>query len=138
MSPWVRLYGRDGALLNSVSHSATAVINRTAPASGTYTLVVCDAGASGPGQDLYRLTAPGLSAGAKLCQPLRTPAGLAHSGVGGSAGASFVVLTTTDITTPAALWTPLLTNQFGAFGEFSFTNALNLNQPQQYFRLLIP
>jgi len=35
-------------------------------------------------------------------------------------------------------WLSLVTNQFGTGGHFSFTNSINPNEPQRYFRLRIP
>jgi len=64
--------------------------------------------------------------------------GLGFQGAGGSPNSAFVVVTATDIATPAALWTPILTNNFGGFGEFNFTNAINPNLLEQYFRLRSP
>jgi len=64
--------------------------------------------------------------------------GLVLSGSGGTPNASYYVLTTTNLATPAANWTPLLTNQFDASGNFSFTNAFAPSTQKQFYRLQIP
>ena len=138
LTPWIRLYGRDGVLLNSSFGAANAEIIRAAPANGTYLVVIGDGNAGIGGAGTYRLTTQGLYAGIKMCLPLRFGPALGFQGAGGSPNSSFVVVTATNITTPALLWTPILTNNFGVFGEFSFTNAINLDLPEQYFRLRAP
>jgi hypothetical protein len=40
--------------------------------------------------------------------------------------------------TPSSNWTRLLTNQFDSSGNFNFTNALDPNSPQNYYRVEIP
>lgn len=60
------------------------------------------------------------------------------SGANGPSGQNYAVLTATNVTTPAADWQSLGTNQFGAGGQFSFTNGINRNEPQRYFRLRTP
>jgi autotransporter-associated beta strand protein len=60
------------------------------------------------------------------------------SGTGGTAGASYYVLTSTNIVLPLANWTPLATNVFDANGNFAFTNAVNRSFPQQFFLLQLP
>jgi len=57
------------------------------------------------------------------------------SGTGGPAAGQYAVLTATNLTTPAADWTALMTNSFDGGGNFSFTNLLNPNAPQQFYQL---
>lgn len=59
-------------------------------------------------------------------------------GVGGEPGVTFILFTHTNVTVPVALWAPLLTNQFDAFGVFSHTNAFNRAEPQRYYILQVP
>ncbi|MCX6928665.1 MAG: hypothetical protein NT154_36455, partial [Verrucomicrobia bacterium] len=134
--PWIRLYGRDGVLLNTISGAATAQISRIAPASGTYTVVLGDLSNGYAGSGTYRLTVNGLSDGLKECTPIAAGGTLTVTGVGGVPGASLVLLTTTNITTPTALWTPVLTNQFDAFGVFNYTNVFNRTELERYFQVL--
>lgn len=59
------------------------------------------------------------------------------SGVGGTPGWLYYVLTATNAATPLAQWTPVVTNLFDAGGVFSFTNAIGLNG-QQFYRIQVP
>jgi hypothetical protein len=54
-------------------------------------------------------------------------------GVGGVPGDSFAVVIATNISTRPALWIPGFTDNFGGFGECSFTNAINLGVPRSLF-----
>jgi autotransporter-associated beta strand protein len=63
---------------------------------------------------------------------------LALSGTGGIASASYYLLGSTNLATPASNWTRLLTNQFDNNGNFNFTNAMDTNAPQSFYRLQLP
>ncbi len=136
--PWLRLYGRDGVLLRNVSGPATAQFTLAAPASGTYTLVASDGNSGLGGAGTYRLTVNGLTDELKLCVPVISGTNANVSGVGGLPGGTFILLTTTNVATPAALWSPIRTNQFSLFGEFTVTNAFNKAQPERFFLLQTP
>jgi hypothetical protein len=60
------------------------------------------------------------------------------SGVGGSAGTTYWVLTTTNLSVGVSNWTGLLTNQFDASGNFIFTNSIGTAVPQRFYRLQVP
>lgn len=60
------------------------------------------------------------------------------SGTGGTAGNSYAVIASTDLSLPIASWTPLSTNVFGLGGTFSFTNAMNSSMPVRFYRLRVP
>jgi hypothetical protein len=60
------------------------------------------------------------------------------SGSGGTAGSNYYVLTSTNVALPMNDWTRLATNVFESGGTFSFTNAVDPNTPQQFFRLQLP
>ncbi len=60
------------------------------------------------------------------------------NGAGGLAGATYRILTTTNVELPAVQWTPIVTNQFGASGGFSYTNVIQPNMPAQYVRVILP
>jgi len=64
--------------------------------------------------------------------------GLELSGSGGTPSATYYLLASTNLTMPPASWTRLLTNQFDSSGNFDFTNVLNPNWPQGYYRLQLP
>jgi len=59
-------------------------------------------------------------------------------GGAGVAGANFYLVGTTNLATPIANWTRLLTNQFDGSGNFDFTNLLPSNTPQSFYRLQVP
>jgi hypothetical protein len=65
-------------------------------------------------------------------------ADLILTGSGGTSNAIYTVLTSTNVGTPLAFWTSLITNTFDATGQFSFTNGININEGERYFRLRIP
>jgi hypothetical protein len=138
LTPWLRLYGRDGALLKTVSGAATAQVTMTAPASGTYTVLVSDLTAGWVGTGTYRLTVNGLSDGLKLCGPTVSGGAGAIVGIGGVPGSEFTLLTTTNIAIPAALWTPLRTNRFDAFGVADLPGVFDPEEPQRFFLLRTP
>ena len=60
------------------------------------------------------------------------------SGTGGAAGASYHVLTSTNVALPIVAWTPVATNTFGPGGVFSFTNAVSPNSLQRFYMLVVP
>ncbi len=59
---------------------------------------------------------------------------LVVNGVGGS-GASFSLLTTTDLTQPMSNWSSVLDSTFATDGTFVFTNGNLGSLPQQFYRL---
>ena len=80
-------------------------------------------------------TATGLILPAGL---LLTGTNLVFSGTNGTPGASYAVLTATNVTLPLSNWVSLVTNQFSASGQFTFTNGIAPTDPQRYFRLRTP
>jgi autotransporter-associated beta strand protein len=64
--------------------------------------------------------------------------GFAFTGTGGVANANFYLLGSTNLSTPLTNWLQLLTNQFDNNGNFNFTNPLNPNSPQSFYRLQLP
>jgi predicted secreted protein len=135
LTPWIRLYGRDGALLNSVSGAATAQISRTAPADGTYTVVLADLSGGFSGTGLYTFAVNGLSTGLKVCLPRISGTNLVLDGIGGTPNSNYILYSTTNISLPGSQWTALRTNQFDQFGVFAVTNLYNPSIPQQFFRV---
>src|SRR6185369_10372538 len=57
------------------------------------------------------------------------------TGADGTPGSNYTVLTATNVALPLSNWVSIVTNQFGAGGEFSFTNGIPPGEPQRYFRL---
>ena len=60
------------------------------------------------------------------------------TGTNGTAGANYLVLTATNLASPLTNWTILSTNPFGPGGSVNFTNPLNTNSPQSFYRLRLP
>ena len=60
------------------------------------------------------------------------------AGIGGVANAAYYVLYSTNLALPSSSWPRLRTNLFDNSGNFSFTNALNSNFYQIFYRLLLP
>jgi hypothetical protein len=58
---------------------------------------------------------------------------LTGTNLNGSSSFHYIVLTSTNLTTPLANWTILSTNSFNADGSFSYTNAVNPAQPTLFF-----
>jgi hypothetical protein len=54
-------------------------------------------------------------------------------GTGGSSGWPYYIMVTSNLNSPQ--WMPIATNQFDTAGNFSFTNAINSNWPQAFYRL---
>ena len=63
---------------------------------------------------------------------------LIFSGTGGTTNGTFYVLTSTNVATPLANWTPLSTNAFDSSGNFSVTNTINPGNPRQFYLLKTP
>ena len=86
----------------------------------------------------YGFTANGLIDDLRLCFPVISGTNLTLNGVGGTNGVSFKLYSTTNIATPWALWTPVLTNQFDQFGVLNYSNLYNPASLQKYFRFVVP
>jgi hypothetical protein len=58
------------------------------------------------------------------------------SGTGGTAGANYYVVASTNVALPLSNWTRLATNAFDAGGGFNITNVMNA--PLMFFRIELP
>jgi fibronectin-binding autotransporter adhesin len=63
---------------------------------------------------------------------------LIMSGSNGVPSGTYYVLTTTNVASPLASWTPTATNTFDSNGSFVFTNAVSPSTPKRFFRLSLP
>jgi autotransporter-associated beta strand protein len=63
---------------------------------------------------------------------------IVFSGTNGTGSATYYVLSSTDITTPLASWTVLLTTNFAANGGFSVTLPVSAGVPQRFYLLQVP
>lgn len=134
MTPRLRLFGRNGALLATSQHATTATIVYRGTNSGDYTLMVDGAGVNDGGT--YRLTAYGIQEDAlRLCPPFVSGGNLELTGYGGEATAGFTLLTSTNAATPIAQWSPVLTNHFDVYGGFTHTNRFDPSEAMRFFRL---
>jgi autotransporter-associated beta strand protein len=66
-----------------------------------------------------------------------TPSGLVMNGSGGNTSSTFYLLSSTNLALPLANWTHLLTNQFDTNGDFTCTNSMDTNAPQNFYILQI-
>jgi len=60
------------------------------------------------------------------------------SGASGSASGTCHVLTSTNVAAPLTNWLVMATNYFDGGGSFTFTNSVEPDSPQQFFRLQLP
>jgi hypothetical protein len=129
------LYGPNGALLKTAGGNATTWnLSYAATNCGTYAVLVSSFFLGNSGT--YGLTVNGLSVGLRLCFPVIAGGRLTLNGIGGDAGAPFVLYSTTNAAKPFGLWTPVLTNQFDQFGVLTYTNVYSPALRQQYFRFI--
>jgi autotransporter-associated beta strand protein len=60
------------------------------------------------------------------------------SGSGGTAGATYYVLSSTNVALPPASWTPVATNQFDNAGNFTFSQTIDPGTPARFYRIQLP
>jgi len=60
---------------------------------------------------------------------------LIFSGTGGQANGSYVVVVSTDLSTPMKNWPPIATNSFGTNGSFTATNTIGAGTNQLFYRI---
>jgi rhamnogalacturonan endolyase len=60
------------------------------------------------------------------------------NGPGGFPGATYYLLSATNLTSPRTLWSRISTNAFDPSGNFSFSQPLNPGSPQRFFYLQLP
>jgi hypothetical protein len=134
----LQLYGPDGALLATATDSTDDLITYIATNCGTFTLLVSSSDYGGVETGTYGFSANGLANEMRLCAPAVSNTVISVSAVGGASGATFTLVTTTNVATPPGLWSPIWTNQFGPDGVFTYTNFFNPGQLQQYFYFTVP
>ena len=69
---------------------------------------------------------------------LQSAGAIVMNGSNGPPGATYYVLSSTNIATPPNQWLPVLTNAFDASGNFSATNLIDPATPQRFFLLQTP
>jgi autotransporter-associated beta strand protein len=137
-------YGGTLNLVN-ISGSPLAVGNSfqiftAASYAGSFANIVPAAPAAGLAWDTSQLNHGFLNVVAGPSQPVISTiklsgSNLIFSGTGGTANGNYSVMTTTNLTTPLANWTALVTNSFDSVGAFSVTNAINSGTPQLFYRI---
>lgn len=60
------------------------------------------------------------------------------SGINGTAGNPYKLMTSTNVALPMSSWTPAVTNLFGVGGTFSVTNSMDPAKPANFYRLQVP
>lgn len=132
---WVWNFG-DG---QSVTNSSNANISHAYSTPGTYTVSLTVTGQSGANTStrtgyITVTQAPTPIFGG----PVLSNGSLILSGTGGgSAGAQYRILTTTNLALPPASWTPVFTNNFAPDGSFGYTNSPLTNRAS-FFRVVSP
>ena len=123
----------NGGRIGGVTNSPLIISNAQTSDDGGYTVIVTNvvgSVTSSPPAVLTVLTVPlfnGITAG--------TNGDFILTGVGGTNSGSYTVLTSTNLATPSALWTPVATYQFGSQGQFVFTNLAPTDAPQLFYLL---
>ena len=133
LTPWIRLYGRDGTLMRTIANATAAQTRVRATNTGTFILVLGDLSNAYAGSGAYRLTVNGLSAGVKMCVPTIAGTNAALSGVGGVSGEEFVMLTSPLVEAPLATWSPLFTNLFDFYGTFNRTSRFISTESRRFY-----
>ena len=137
LTPWLRLFNRDGALLKSVS-GANPQVTMAAPASGTYTVVVADLSSLYTGSGTYQLSVNGLLRTLRVCPP-DVAAGDTNVIVAGAQVLNgFTLLTSTNVDTPKVLWAPIPASQFDTFGNLTYPATIIPGEDRRFFRWLGP
>lgn len=108
--------------------------------SGSFTSITPATPGSGLVWDLTQLSSGIVSVASQpVIGSTRVSGGnLILSGTGGTTNGTFYVLTSTNVATPLANWTPLLTNTFDGSGNFSVTNAIVPGVPHEFYLLKTP
>jgi hypothetical protein len=121
----------NGGSINGATNSLLTITNAQPTNSGTYTVIVDNPGGSVTSSNavlvvLLPIFGNIIAAG---------DGSFIFSGNGGLSNGTYFVLTSTNLVTPLALWTPIATNQFDSQGQFIFTNTALTNTPQLFYIL---
>ena len=128
---WLWSFG-DG---QSVTNISNASVNHTYAAGGSYTVTLTVSGAGGANADT-QISYVVVSSTPTISTATRSGGSLVMGGTGNPAGAQYRILTSTNLTSPLASWTPVTTNAFLSDGSYSYTNSAKQNAA--FFRLVSP
>lgn len=131
-------------LTNTVVNDGTLILDYTQSSSK-----LCDTGTvtlnAGLAWEITGLTSNGsikvvnaVAAAPQIGSVTLSGSNLLLTGSGGTAGADYWVLTSTNLTLPRASWTSIATNQFITGGNFNFTNAVDPATPALFYLLQVP
>jgi len=127
----------NGAVLN-LNFSGTFVVggcytNGVALGVGTYTSVSLPGFITGSGSLTVSAATPPV-----VNRPTISGGNLILTGNGGSAGAHYTWLSSTNVTIPIALWITNTVGNFDGSGDFSNAIPVSLSTPAKFFRLRTP
>jgi fibronectin-binding autotransporter adhesin len=127
----------NGAMLN-LTFGGTYVVggcrtNGVALAAGVYTASNLPGFITGTGSLTVSAATPPV-----VNHPVISGGNLILTGSGGTAGASYTWLTTTNVVTPIASWTTNTTGNFDGSGSFSNAVPVTTSTPAKFFRLRTP
>ncbi|MGA2246924.1 MAG: autotransporter-associated beta strand repeat-containing protein [Verrucomicrobiota bacterium] len=127
----------NGAVLN-LNYSGTDVVaacytNGVALPSGVYNSINLTGFITGSGSLTVAPPTPPV-----VKRPVVSGGNLILTGIGGTAGAHYTWLTSTNVTTPIALWTTNTVGNFDGSGDFSNAIPISTSTPAKFFRLRTP
>jgi PKD repeat protein len=128
---WVWNFG-NGVM---VTNTTGGVVTNTYTLAGSYTVTLTVYGPGGSSMDTvanFIVASPV----PKLGSLTVTGGKLIFSGSNCPAGVQFRILTSTNVVTSLANWTPVYTNTFGSNGSFSYTNSIS--STNSYFIMVSP
>lgn len=129
----------DGSIISGSTGTALTITNAQTSDDGGYSVIVTNSlgsVTSSPPAVLTVLTVPtftSITAG--------TNGSFIFSGTGGTNGANYTVLASTNLALPLSQWQTILVSgrpQFGSQGQFVFTNTPPASIPQRFYILELP
>ena len=126
-----------GSIISGATNNPLTISNVQTNDSGTYWLVVTNPAGVVVSSNaiLTVLTLPDFTS---IAPASGTNGGFILSGIGGTNGGTYYVLTSSNLLVPLTNWTYLATNRFDSLGGFIFTNASPTNAPQEFYLLQLP
>jgi len=112
-------------------------------ASGSFTTIVPATAGAGLRWDASQLGVNGTLVVVAAPRPvfedvLRMGTNVVMRGTNGTPGATFYVLSSTNVALPLAQWSRVSTNMFDGGGNYAITNVVNTSIPQRFFALDAP
>jgi hypothetical protein len=124
----------------SVTNTSNAGVNHSYAASGTYTVSLTERGLGGgpsvTNRTAYIVTYSG-SSSLQLANVKLSNGSLSMSGVNGTVGQQYRILTSTNVALPFASWTPVWTSVVAPDGSYGYTNS-SLTGSGNFYLLVSP